>query len=66
MRPEEPGDLSYPDGSRLMVWTRRGRVRVAVVGATLAIAAGGAGTLQPNLPDVASRPNDVQTDSQSK
>ena len=35
-------DLQHPDGSKTLVWVRRGRIRLAVLGAAAALAAGGA------------------------
>ena len=35
-------DLEHPDGSRALVWVRKGRVRLAVLGSAAVLAAGGA------------------------
>ncbi len=35
-------DLEHPDGARMVVWSRRGRLRLAVLGSSLALAAAGA------------------------
>jgi hypothetical protein len=46
MRRLEPGrdvsPLAHRDGGRLLVWSRRGRIRVAVLGSAVALVAGGA------------------------
>jgi hypothetical protein len=46
MRRLEPGSdlppLADRDGRRLLVWCRRGRIRVAILGSAVALAAGGA------------------------
>src|SRR4051794_1061149 len=34
-------DLEHPDGARMVLWNRGGRVRLAVIGSALALAAGG-------------------------
>ncbi|MFL5781932.1 MAG: hypothetical protein ACJ760_11520 [Thermoleophilaceae bacterium] len=36
-------DLEQPDGARTLVWVRRGRVRLAVLGSAAVLAAGVAG-----------------------
>jgi hypothetical protein len=36
-------DLEHPDGSRTMVWVRRGRIRLAVLGSAAVLAASGTG-----------------------
>src|SRR4051812_983293 len=33
-------DLEQPDGAQTLVWTRRGRVRLAVLGSSVVLAAG--------------------------
>jgi hypothetical protein len=33
-------DLEHPDGSRTLVWMRRGRIHLAVLGTAAALAAG--------------------------
>ena len=33
--------MQHPDGARTIVWMRNGRIRLAIVGSALAIAAGG-------------------------
>jgi hypothetical protein len=40
-------DLVHPDGSRTIVWVRRGRVRLAVIGSAAVLAAGGAAYATP-------------------
>jgi hypothetical protein len=36
-------DLEHPDGARTIVWVRNGRIRLAVLGSAVVLAAGGAG-----------------------
>jgi hypothetical protein len=45
-------DLEHSDGSKTLVWVRRGRIHLAVIGAAAALAAGSAGAVDPASGDV--------------
>jgi hypothetical protein len=38
---DDRDDLKQPDGSKTLVWVRRGRMRVAILGAAAVLAGGG-------------------------
>lgn len=55
------GELDHPDGTRTLVWSRRGRIRIAVIGSALAIAAGGVAVPSSDNPPGGSGDQAAQT-----
>jgi len=54
-------DLELPDGSRTLVWVRKGRIRLAILGSAAVLAAGGAAAYRAAGDENQSAPSADQT-----